>query len=51
MIDPKYTELLYNTLCNILNAIDHDDVLEVGGLPLQYAYDNANDLLDEIDTH
>lgn len=51
MIDPKFAEPLYDALCEVLNAIDDADVLEVGGQPLQSACKEADELLDEIDDY
>jgi hypothetical protein len=51
MIYPKFTEPLYDALCQVLNAIDDAGVLGVGGQPLQDAYKEADELLDEIDDY
>ena len=48
MISSKYTQLLYKALSELMDAAEWDDVLEVGGQPLQKAWEDAVDLLNEI---
>jgi len=62
MINPKFTQQLYDSLCRILNVIDAVDILGVnvidavdilgvGGQPLRDACKEADELLDEIDDY
>ena len=48
MIDPRYTQRLYEALVDLVNTTDWEDVQEVGGEPLQDAWLAARELLDEI---
>ncbi len=49
MIDPKYTQRLYDALNLLLEETCPLDVQEVGGQPLQDAWDEADKLQREID--
>jgi hypothetical protein len=49
--DMEYkVESLTYVLRELLNAVDWDDVQEVGGKPLEKAIEKANAVLDEIDS-
>ena len=49
MIDPRYTQQLYDALNQLLEATCYIDVQEVGGQPLQDAWNEADKLQQEID--
>jgi len=49
MIPTKYTDRLYEALCWLLEMVEYDDVLEVGGEPLQNAVEDAKNLIAEIE--
>ena len=50
-LDMEYkVENLKKALVILLEALDWDDIQEIGGEPLQDAVNNANAVLEEIDT-
>jgi len=49
MIDPRYTDRLYEALCWLMEMINYNDILEVGGEPLQHAFEDADALIKEIE--
>ncbi len=49
MIDPRYTQQLYDALNQLLEATCCIDVQEVGGQLLQDAWNEADKLQQEID--
>ncbi len=49
MIDPRYTQPLYDALNQLLEATCYIDVQEVGGQPLNDAWNEADKLQQEID--